>query len=220
MYISRKITELEAKVLASAYQEDALVKKKKKSKKISEHKERKILDSTEVEDLVCATAVKDYGINDDQKSVDRSEESVILEDLSSSPLESDHARPLKNDVVEATNSRSTVVAGSLRTRCVNVPVRPTSTKKVLALPEWDEDSHPEESGDFWQLVIKHKPTRKKKVLYIRALVKCSPSQELLCTGLFSYAWVCACSPVARNRRSLQGGYLHPIPVELALFLYT
>ena len=55
---------------------------------------------------MSATAVKDYGINDDQKSVDRSEESVILEDLSLSPLESDHARLLKSDVVEATNSRS------------------------------------------------------------------------------------------------------------------
>ena len=79
--------------------------------------------------MVSAKAVKDYGINDDQKSVDRSEESVILEDLSSSPLESDHAHPLKNDVVEATNSRSTVAAGSLRRRSANVPVRPTSTKK-------------------------------------------------------------------------------------------
>ena len=84
-HASRKNTELEAKVLARAYQEDALVKKKKKSKKISEHKERKILDSTEVEDLVSATAVNDDAINNDQKSVDRSEESVILEDLSSSP---------------------------------------------------------------------------------------------------------------------------------------
>ena len=49
---------------------------------------------------------------------------------------------------------------------------------MLALPEWDEDSHPEESGDFWQLVGKHIPTRKKKVLYIGALVKDFTSQKL------------------------------------------
>ena len=127
---------------------------------------------------MSAMAVKAHGINGDQESVDRSEESLILEDLSSSPLESDHARLSKNNVVEATNSRRVVAAGSLRTRSANVPVRPTSTKKVLALPEWDEDSHPEESGDFWQLVSKHKPTRKKKVLYIGALVKDCTSQKL------------------------------------------
>ena len=38
----RKITELEAKVSASAYKE-ALVKKKKKSKKISEHRGRSLI---------------------------------------------------------------------------------------------------------------------------------------------------------------------------------
>ena len=70
---------------------------------------------------MSATAVKDYGINDNQESVDRSEESVILEDLPSSPLESDHARLLKN-VIEVTNSRSVVAAGSLQVR--GVPMYP------------------------------------------------------------------------------------------------
>ena len=49
---------------------------------------------------------------------------------------------------------------------------------MLALLEWDEDSHPEESSDFWQLVSKHKPTRKKKVMYIGALVKDCTSRKL------------------------------------------
>ena len=57
-----------------------------KSEEIREHNERKILDSTAVERLISATAVKDYGINDDQKTVERSEETVFLEDLSASAL--------------------------------------------------------------------------------------------------------------------------------------
>ena len=90
---------MEAKVLPSAYQEDVLVKKKKKSEEINEHNEKKILDSTEVEGLLLATDVKDYCIH-----VDRWEETVIPEDFSASPLESDQARLLKNKVVEGTNS--------------------------------------------------------------------------------------------------------------------
>ena len=63
---------------------------------------------------MSATVVKDNGITDDQESIERSEDSVILEDLSLSPLESDHARHLKSDVVEVTNTYSAVAAGSLR----------------------------------------------------------------------------------------------------------
>ena len=54
--------------------------------------------------MISSTVGKDYGINDDQKTVDRSEETVFIEDLSASALYNDRARLLKTNVVEATNS--------------------------------------------------------------------------------------------------------------------